>query len=131
MTLRYENLARQKERDARKAAEKALKNASKANSDGTGRKRSVSLPTILPPHAPRLQTAGKYSRTTYAYETPFLVPVPIFFGAGLGLGLGAGLLGCVAAGGYLIDPGSCGGGGFIGGAGCGGVACGSGCGGEP
>jgi hypothetical protein len=131
-TLMYANLARQKEREARKAAEKAVKKASKAKANGTALKRSVSLPTLLPPHAPRLQPPGKTLSTTrspmYAYETAFLVPVPLFFGAGLGLGLGAGLLGCVAAGGYLIDPaGSCGGGGFNGGAGCGGTAGGAAC----
>ena len=134
-TLMYDNLARQKEREAQKAAEKAAKKAAKARSDSTNLRRSVSLPTILPPHTPRLPTGAERRSTSrrviYGYETPFLVPVPLIFGAGLGLGVGAAaFLGCVAYGGYLIGPsGSCGAGGLNGGAGCGGTAGGA-CGGE-
>ena len=47
-----------------------------------------------------------------------MVPVPIFYGSP-----GLAGAGCVAAGGSVIDPcGSCGTGGFNGGAGCGGTA---------
>ena len=113
---RYQNLARQKEREAQKAAEKARKKANGA------RQRSVSLPVLLPPHAPHLQTPGRISTSRaplYSYGTPFLVPVPLY--------VGAGLAGCVAPDTGVINPsGSCGVGGFNGSAGCGGTG-----GGEP
>ena len=104
--IRYENLAHRKKQEAKRAAEKAVKKAAKVQANGT-RRRAVSLPTLLPPHAPRLGTQPPGTvlrRPLYEYETAFLVPVPLFFGAGLGLGLGGGLEGCVAPGGFVIGP---------------------------
>lgn len=121
---KYESLARKKEHDMQKAAEKAAKQAAKDNSGKVDKKRPVYLSTLDPPHlqtspqirASRDQNLGPNARSPYGYGYggygygygfPFLVPVPLFFGAGVGLG------GCVGGGGYLIDSaGGCGGGGF-------------------
>ena len=135
---KYESLARKREQDIQKTAEKAAKQAAKVESGKIDRKCPVYLSTLQPPH---LQTSPNHKRTSrdldlisgtnarrsydryeyggygygYGYPFPFLVPVPIFYD---GVGLG----GCVAAGGSLIDPsGSCGIGGFNRGGGCGGV----------
>ena len=129
---RYENLARQKEVEAQGAAEKARKKANGA------RKRSVSLPALLPPHAPRSQTCGTiftlraplYSYGYgygdgygYGYGTPFLVAVP--------LNLTAGLASCVAPDRCMINPsGSCGVRGLDVSAGSGGTGSGGGGGGS-
>ncbi|KAF8804298.1 hypothetical protein BYT27DRAFT_7107670, partial [Phlegmacium glaucopus] len=149
---KYESLARKREHDIQKAAEKAAKQAAKNNSGKVDRKQPAYLSTLHSPHlqtsphpqnSPHLRTSrdqnsGTNARSAYGYGYgygygyPFLVPVPIFYGGGVGLG------GCVAAGGSVIDPsGSCGIGGFNAGGGCGGTAgggavcggSGSGCGG--
>lgn len=137
----YTNLGRQKKRRAQKAAKKALKQAAKSQANGT-RQRAVSLPALLPPHAPRfqnaprLQTSGTVSTSRlplWTYATPFLIPVPIILGSSL-------VTSCMALDGNVIGPsGSCGSGGLNAlGGGCGGtgggVACGAAgtpCGGEP
>jgi hypothetical protein len=134
---KYENLARKRDHDMQKTAAKAVKQAAKDNSGKVDRKRPVYLSTLHPPHlqtSPRIRTSREQifginaTRSPYGYDGgygygygyPFLVPVPIFFGGGVGLG-------CVAAGGSVIDPvGACGIGGFNGGVACGGTAGGFG-----
>lgn len=132
-TRKYESLARKREHDMQKAAEKAAKQAAKDNSGKVDRKRPVYLSTLDPPHlqtSPRNRNSrdqNSNERSLYGYgyggygygfgyPFPFLVPVPLFYDGGIGLG------GCVATGGSVIDPaGPCGAGGFNGGVGCGGV----------
>ena len=131
---KYESLARKKEQDIQKAAEKAAKQAAKDSKGKVDKSRPVYLSTLNPPHlqtSADIQTArdrnfGRNARSPYGYGYggygygygygygfPFLVPVPLFFGEGIGLG------GCVAAGGAFIGAsGGCGAGGFNGGAGC-------------
>ena len=134
---KYESLARKREQDIQKAAEKAAKQAAKDNSGKVDKKRPVYLSTLDPPHlqtSPQNRTSRDQNLVTnarspygygyggyggYGYGFPFLVPVPIFFGEGIGLG------GCVAGGGSLIDSsGGCGVGGFNGGGACGSSAFG-------
>ena len=125
---KYENLARKREQDIQKAADKAAKQAAKDNSGKVDKRRPVYLSTLQPPHlqtasqiqASRDQYRGSNVRSPYGYGYggygygygygygfPFLVPVPIFFGEGVGLGS------CVAENGSLIDSsGACGMGGI-------------------
>ena len=115
---KYESLARIREYDIQKAAEKAAKQAAKDNSGKVGKKGPVYLSTLDPPHlqssfqiqSSRDQSLETKARSPYGY--PFLVPVPMFLG-------GSGV--CVAKSGTLIDSsGACGLGGFNGGGTCGG-----------
>ena len=115
---KYESLARKREHDIQKAAEKAAKQAAKDNSGKVGKKGPVYLSVLDPPHLQssfQIQTSRDQSLETKArsaYEYPFLVPVPMFLG-------GSGV--CVAKSGTLIDSsGACGIGGFNGGGTCGG-----------
>ena len=114
---KYGSLARKREHDIQKSAEKAAKQAAKDNSDKNG---PVYLSTLDPPHLQtsfQIQTSRDQSLKTKAlspYGYPFLVPVPMFLGGGGG---------CVAWSGSLIDSsGACGIGGFYGGGACGGNA---------
>ena len=115
---KYESLARKREHDIQKAAEKAAKQAAKDNSGKVGKKGPVYLSTLDPPHlqssfqiqSSRDQSLETKARSPYGY--PFLVPVPMFLGGGWDLG-------CVAKSGTLIDSsGACGVGGFNGGGTC-------------
>jgi hypothetical protein len=123
---KYESLARKRDQDIQKAAKKAAKQAAKDNSGKVDKNRPVYLSTLEPPHlltSPKIRTSrdqnlGTNARSPYRYGSPFLVPVPLFFGGDVRLG------GCVA-GGSVIDPsGACGIGGFNGGGACGGNAIG-------
>jgi len=128
---KYEELAKEKERDAKAFAEQfAIKAAKKADNANSGKveKRPDYLPILDPPHLLETPSSGtniKSSSTSssyrYGYQTPFLVPVPIVFGtAWTG---GANVASCVATDVSVIDPsGSCGIGGFNGSEGCGGTA---------
>ena len=123
---KYESLARKREHDIQKAAEKAAKRAAKDNSGKVDKRRPVYLSTLDPPHlqtSPQIRTSRDQTNARspygygyggygygYGYGFPFLVPVPIFFGEGIGLG------GCVAGNGSLINSGC---GGFNGGGACG------------
>ncbi|CAA7259398.1 unnamed protein product [Cyclocybe aegerita] len=119
MSARYESLRRKKEKEARSAAKKALKQEGQV------------APTLNAPHLPRVpggNTNGtsnakdKRNDNFYWYGAAFLVPVPIFFAAGA-------VGGCIAAGGtHVTGTGGCGGG-CGGGGGCRG-GCGGGCGGS-
>ena len=117
---KYENLARIREYDIQKAAEKAAKQAAKDNSGKVDKNVPGYLSTLDPPHlqtsfqiqTSRGQSLKKKARSPYGY--PFLVPVPMSLG-----GSGA----CITKSGTLIDSsGACGIGGFNGGGACGGKA---------
>ena len=109
---KYESLARKKEQDLQKAAEKAAKQTVKDSSGKVDKKQPVYLSTLNPPH---LQTFDDIrdrnltnARSPYGYEFPFLVPVPIFLGERVGSG------GCVPV---INPPGGYGSGRFNSGAG--------------
>ena len=115
---KYESLARKREHDVERAAEKVEKKTAKDNSG----KVDKNGPTLDPPHlqtsfqirASRDQTLETKARSPYGY--PFLVPVPMYLPWGEG---------CVPESGSLIDSsGACGIGGFNGGGACGGGGCG-------
>ena len=116
---KYESLARKREHDIQKAAEKAVKQTAIDNSGKVDKNRPIYFSTLDPPHLqtfPQIRTSrdqnfGSNARSPYGYGYgygfPFLVPVPIFFGEGVGLGS------CVAENGSLIDSsGACGMGGI-------------------
>ena len=115
----YESLARKREHDVQKAAEKAEKQAAK---DNRGKVDKNYLSTLDPPHLQtsfQIRTSRNQSLETKVwlpYDYPFLVPVPMFLGGGGN---------CVVKSGSLIDSsGACGIGGFNGGGACGGGGCG-------
>ena len=113
---KYESLARKREHDIQKAAEKAAKQAARDNSGKVDKNVPVYLSTLDPPHlqtsfqiqTSRGQSLEKKARSPYGY--PFLVPVPMSLG-----GSGA----CVSKSGTFIEySGACGIGGFNGGGTC-------------
>lgn len=97
-TLRYENLAKKKQKEREKAAKKEAKALSRGVDGRLG--SEVNGVSYI---QRRDQPAGAQNRSSasrYAHDaTPFLVPVPIFFGGGLPIGVAA----CVAAGGLTAS----------------------------
>jgi hypothetical protein len=116
MTTKYENLAKKKAKEKEKAAKKAAKAAMEAkargsttHSNGAGYQHAYYDGAYDPYYAQGVVGPdGRRSRSSYAHNAAFLLPVPIFFGAGM-YAYGGGLGGCVSAGGAMVDSrGGCG-----------------------
>jgi len=115
MATKYENLARKKTKEREKAAKKAAKAAMEAKAcgstiraNGAGHQHGYYEDGIYDPYyAQGVDPDGRRSRSSYAHSAAFLLPVPIYFGAGM-YAYG-GCLGCVSAGGAMVDSrGGCG-----------------------
>jgi hypothetical protein len=118
MTMKYEDLAKKKAKEKEKAAKKAKKATMEAKArgstipaSGAGYQHGYYGDGVYDPYYAQgvVGPDGRRSRSSYAHNAAFLLPVPIFFGAAM-YGYGGGLGGCVAAGGGMVDSrGGCGG----------------------
>jgi len=116
MTAKYENLAKKKAKESEKAAKKAAKAAMEAKargssirSNGGGHQHAYYEDGVYDPYyAQVVGPDGRSSRSSYAHNAAFLLPVPIFFGVGM-YAYGGGLGGCVSPGAGIVDSrGGCG-----------------------
>jgi len=115
MTMKYEDLAKKKAKEKEKASKKAAKEAKARGStipeNGGGYQHGYYGDGVYDPYYAQgvVGPDGRRSRSSYAHNAAFLLPVPIFFGVGL-YAYGGGFGGCVAAGGAMVDSrGGCGG----------------------